>query len=315
MGGDSAQPNARVQIRQMKITYFADFSKGNKLKREFDIKIALEKLGHKVLAIDETDFDVKKLIEEANKSDLFLFHHGGILHTNFLDFQLSLMRIETILKNIRCKKVFWFFDKVIGMGENLMEGIIPIVDYGFLNDETWIRRHKYTNIFPMHLAYGEGVIPSGKYKKEYEHDIVFLGNVYDTRIPFIESMKSDFGDKFKIYNDKFGRDFVDMCESSKIIVSPRSPFDDFYWSDRLYRTLIARGFIIHPKLEGLKTEFRGKNVFETYNSWDELSDKIKYWLQPELHDKMRDIAQKGRNFVYEKFSYSNRLREILEIIK
>lgn len=299
----------------MKITYFADFSKENKLKREDDILEALKKLGNEVLPINEKDFDIKVLIEEANKGDVFFFHTGGIDVSNFVAFQMSLMRLETILKNIHKKKVFWFFNKVIGMGENYIETIMPMVDYGFLNDDTWIRRHKYTNLYPMHLAYGEQAKTFGNYKKEYDHDIVFIGNVYKSRIPFMDSMKEEFGDRFKIYNDKFGNDFFDMCESAKIVVSPKSPFDDFYWSDRIYRTLVARGFLIHPRLEGLKEEFRQKQVFEMYNSWDELVDKIKFWLLPQNNNKRRDIAQTGRNFVTEKFSFSNRLREIIDIIK
>lgn len=299
--------------KKIRITYFATFD--HILNRENEIKDALKKLGHKVIAIDEKDFDIKKLIEEANKSDLFLFHRGGIVTDNFMDFQLSLTRLGMILRNLTCKKAFWFFDKVIGMGENFLEEIVPLVDYGFLNDDTWVRRNKYENLYPMHLAFGETAPPIGKYREDYDFDIVFMGSVYKTREPFIESMKMEFGDRFKAFNNKFGQDFADMCESAKIIVSPKSPFDDFYWSDRIYRTLIARGFLIHPRLEGLKKEFREKNVFETYNSWEELADKIHYWLRPEKHNEIRDIAQKGRNFVFEKFSYRNRLREIINIVK
>lgn len=298
----------------MTVTFFADLSEKNILKRENDILEALKKMGHKVFPIDETNFDMKTLIETANKSDLFFFHHGGITTTTFFDFQLSLMRLDTILKNLACKKAFWFFDKAIGMGENFLEAIIPIVDYGFLNDDTWIRRNKYANIYPIHLAFG-GITPMiGKYRKEYDYDIVFMGSVYESRVPFIESMKEAFGDRFKIYNDKFGQDFADMCKSAKIIISPKSPFDDFFWSDRVYRTLIAEGFLIHPKLEGLKEEF-GKNILETYNSWDELIDKIKYWLKPDKQKERQEIAEKGREFVRKRFSYFGRLKEIMDIIQ
>ncbi len=299
----------------MRVLFFADFSKNNLLKRENDILEAFKKLGHEVLPIDENEFDMKKLIEEGNKSDLFFFHRGGVAITSMLDFQLSLMRLDTILKNLTCKKVFWFFDKIIGMAENFMESIIPIVDCGFLNDDTWIRRHKYTNIYPLHLAFGETPPPIGKYRKEYDHDIVFMGSVYNSRVPFMESMKGAFGDKFEIYNDKFGQDFADMCKSSKIIVSPKSMFDDFYWSDRIYRTLIVGGFLIHPKLEGLKEELKEANVLETYNSWEELEDKIKYWLKPGKKEERQSIAKKGRNFVRKRFSYSDRLKEIIDVIK
>ena len=299
----------------MKITYFANFSENNQLKRENDIKIAFEKLGHEVVPIDESDFDMKKLIETANKSDLFFFHHGGIMATNALNFQGSLARIELILKNITCKKAFWFFEKILGAGENYMELVLPLVDYGFVNDDTWRRRHKYANLFPAHLAWGEGVSPKGKYKKEYNNDIVFMGSVYNTRVPFMESMQEEFGDKFKVYNNKFGQDFADMCESSKIIVSPKSPFDDFYWSDRVYRVLVSKGFLIHPRLEGLKEEFKGVGLFETYNSWEELVDKIKYWLNPERTKERKQISKNARDFVFEKFSYLNRVKGILNIMQ
>jgi hypothetical protein len=220
-----------------------------------------------------------------------------------------------MLQNITCKKVFWFFDKAIGMGENMIETITPLVDYGFMNDDTFIRRHKFANLFPMHLAYGTGTVPAGIYNKEYDYDIVFIGSVYGLRDQFMVSMKEEFGNKFKIYNDKFGKDFRDICESAKIIVSPKFPFDDFYWSDRIYKTLSSRGFLIHPKLEGLKEEFRQKHCLETYNSWDELVDKIKFWLQPEQKEERKKIAQRGRTFVHERYSYENRIREILETIE
>ncbi len=299
----------------MKIVYFANFSKNNILKREGDILKALKTLGNEVIPIEEDGFDVKKLIETANKSDLFLFHHGAVTVDSSIDFQLSLMRLDTILKNITCKKAFWFFEKSIGMGENFLGAITPLVDYGFLNDDTWIRRHRYANLYPMHLAFGEPPLLKGKYRKEYDCDVVFMGNIYLTRRPFMESMKEAFGDKFKIYNDKFGQDFADMCKSAKVIVSPKSPFEDFYWSDRIYQTLAAKGFLIHPKLEGLKEEFKDKICFETYSSWEELEDKVKYWIQENKEKERQEISTRGKKFVIERFSYGNRLKEMLEIIK
>ncbi len=298
----------------MKILYFADFSEKNKLKRENEIKTALEKLGHTVLPIDENDFDIKNLIEQANKGDLFFFHHGGVITDTPLNFQLTITRLETILKNIHCKKAFWLFDKVMGFGDTFVTNVAPLVDAGFLNDDTWIRRHKYANLYPMHLAWGENLPPTGKYKKEFDNDVVFIGSVYGLREQFVMSMKEEFGDRFKVYNNKYGEDFADMCESSKIIVSPKFPFDDFFWSDRVYRTLIVKGFLIHPRLEGLKEEFRQKYVFETYGCWDELVDKIHFWLRPENKTERDNISQRGRNFVFERFAFSNRLRDILEIV-
>jgi len=299
----------------MKILYFANLSKNRLIKREEEIITSLESMGHKVLAIDETKFDVKNLIIEANKSDLFFFHHGGVITDSYMNLQLSLNRLELILRNITCKKIFWFTDKAIGMSNEYLEHITPLVDYGFLNDDTWVRRHKYTNLYPMHLAWGETLPVPGRFKKEFANDIVFVGNVYGARKQFVMSMKEEFGERFKVYNDKYGQDFADMCESVKIMVSPKSPFDDFYWSDRVYRTMISKGFLIHPRLEGLKEEFRQKPCLETYNSWEELVDKIKFWLRPENNRKRKDISQAGKNFVEQRFAYTNRLREILDLVK
>lgn len=296
-----------------KIIYFADTK--HPLKREEDIYDAMVKMGHKVVMVDESDFDMKLVIKEANKADLFFFHTGGVTITDSFNFHLTMARLATLLQNIKCKKVFWFFNKVIGMHESYIENIAPIVSHGFLNDETWLRRNKYDNLHPMHLAWGRGEKPKGKYKKELDQDIVFMGSVYNARLPFMEDMKKVFGDKFKLYNDKYGQEFADMCESAKIIVSPAAPFEEFFWSDRVYRTMANGGFLLHPRLEGLKEEFEGKPVLDTYGSWEELADKITFWLKPENKDKRKSIAQEGAKFVSERFGYDERLKAIFNIIK
>ena len=280
-----------------------------------DIKFSLEKMGHKVVFINDENFDTKDVIKRGNECDLFFFRTGGIVADSMLNFQLSLTTLQAILNNIKCKKVFWFDDKVWGLNEGLMSEIIPLVDYGFLNDDTWIRRHKYPNVFPLHSGFSERYNYLGNYQKEYDVDIALIGNIYGARRVLVEKLKNIFGDKFKIYNDVFGRNFYNLCESAKIIVSPNFPFDDFYWSDRPYSVLGARGFLLHPRLEGLKTHLQDGKHFVSYGSFEELVERIKFWLDPKHSEERSSVAQNGRNCVLQKHTYSNRLKELLEIIQ
>ena len=279
-----------------------------------DIKFSLEKMGHKVVFINDEKFDTKDVIKRGNECDLFFFRTGGVITDNMLNFQLSLTTLQAILSNLKCKKVFWFSSKVWGISEALMEAIIPMVDYGFLNDDTWIRRHRYTNIFPLHEAAPEQNSQLGNYRKEFDNDIVLVGNIYGMGKLLVDNLKAAYGDKFKIYNDVFGRNFYDLCESTKIIISPNFPFDDFYWSDRPYRVLLARGFLLHPRLEELKHELYDGEHFVSYGSWEELVDLINFWLKPENNRERTKIAQLGRNHVWKKYTYSKRLQGMLDII-
>ena len=118
-----------------------------------------------------------------------------------------------------------------------------------------------------------------------------------------------------MFNGVWGNDFYDVCQTAKIIVAPQFPEDDFYWSDRIYRVLGAGGFLIHPRLYGLKQEnFENKKHYITYHTWNELVFHLEHFLKPEYDKERRKIAQQGKEFVLKHFTYNQRLKEIFKKI-
>lgn len=299
----------------MKITYFGSV-KEDYPSIDANIVESLKQRGHDIKAIDDKEFNLDVVAEEANKSDLFLFRTCGVTTANMPDFYLTLVRAQMLLQKISTKKVFWFLDKVIGLGFEWMEQIYPLVDYAFLNDETYVRRHKEENLFPLHLGISSDKLSEGKKDKKYKADIAFIGSIYGPRDLFIESMKSEFGKNFEVHPECWGQEFADMCQSFKVIVASKFPSDDFFWPDRMYKTLGNQGFLVHPKLQGLKEEgFESGVHYVGYSVWAELVEIVKHYIDPQNEKARKMIATQGQRFVNDNFTYLARISELLDKIK
>ena len=299
----------------MKIVYFGKFKNNpySKIEEE-EISKALKQLGHKVLEFDIAEANAKELIETANKSNLFLFHNGGVETESELKFLLGLEGLKKILSSIKCEKVFWFFEKTLGLGRDLIYKISPFVDCGFLNDDTFVRRIKDSNLSGLHL--GTSKKPLGKHRKDLECDIAFIGRIYGERINLTGLLKREYGRKFRIFENIWGQEFDDLCQSAKIIVSPRFPMDDFCWNSQIYQVLGSGGFLIHPRLYGLKEEgFEDGGHYVGYTFIEEVLAEIEFFLKPENDEKYQTIKKQGRDLVLKKFTWEERLRDMFWIIK
>jgi len=288
----------------MKILYLRDETKISE-----DIEKALRKLGYKVDGIKE--FDEKEIIEKAKDVDMLFFTRGMVDTSSPSNFQLTLSRLQKLLSNpeLKCKKVFWLPDNIIWLVEGWIETVAIWADYGFLNDDTWRRRHGYDNLFPLHL--GASSTKQGKYRKEYESDVAFIGNIYGPRVSLVEGLKKMYGDRFKIYPPKGISDenFADICASSKVMIAPRFPADEFYWTNDIYNVLGAGGLMIHPRLYGLDLE-DGKH-YVGYSSWDEFLDIINHFINPENEKEREEIAKAGRKEVIKNCTLESRLKELI----
>jgi|TARA_R100001530_G_scaffold127734_1_gene97065 hypothetical protein len=292
----------------MLIAYLGNF--GNKFSdtTEKHIVFSLEKLGHEVTQIDEKDFDVDEIVKTCRGKDLLLFHKGGQA------FDVELPELIELLNKVTIPKVFWYFDKVFdGEREHWMHTVIPYIDHAFLTDGTWIRRQNYPNITYLNQGIGDEDTSLGEFKEEYACDIAFFGSVYGAqRESFVRGLQETYGDKFRIFSNVFGRDLYDACASVKIIVSPRTPQDDFYWSSRVYMTTGSGGFMLYPKLEGLKEEFKKDEEVAMYATGHQLKDKIDYYLENEEERKKIQIA--GYKKTITDYTYSKRLETLIHTL-
>ena len=307
-------PTANGNDIMKKILYFANI-KSETPTIDQDILYSLKEKAE-VTTIDLREFaenkDLKKIVDKANKCDVFLFH-ALIPETNDFYIQLMLERLTSMLEAITCKKVLWFLDKIVGGKMKVITSLLPFVDYMFLTDGTWSRRFENEKIFVLHPAASEK-LKKGKFKKELECDVAVMGSLYGDRVKQFEFLKSKFGDGFKFFDDKFGKDFSNVCKSAKVVIVPQYPFDDFYWSDRIYNILASGGICIHPRAYGITEEgFEdGKHYFDYYTEQDMFV--LLTMLLDKKSDKLRaEVSEVGRLFV-KSHTYSKRIDEMLNKI-
>lgn len=82
-------------------------------------------------------------------------------------------------------------------------------------------------------------------------------------------------------------------------------------SNRLFDALACGTFVISDRIPSAETLFEGSII--TYDSVDDLNEKINYYLS---HEKERiKIAEKGRKIVLEHHTFDDRVNEILEALK
>lgn len=281
----------------MKIVYFANFGNKNSDSTEEHIAYSLNKLGHIVFKIPES---TPEMIPKD--CDLFLFHKGGF-------------HLDRALKRVNYPKVFWYFDKIWHGREDWMRQVTPRVDFGFLTDETWLKAHPSEKMVVLRQGIGNETNYIGKPDPaRFRGKIAFTGSVYKGREEFIETLRKTFGNDFQIYNNVFGRDLYDLCATIPIILAPPFPSDDFYWSSRIYMVLGSGGFLVHPRLAGLK-ECDGliDGVhYAGYNDEFEMIEQIRHYLV--FPKKRKEIQMQGYKYVTKELNYTNRCQKLLEIL-
>ena len=290
----------------MKICYLAKFNNETSDNTEQHIKYAFEKLGHTVVTVNEDRYTTQEVLDKTRDADFFLFHKGGVHE------KMSFHHLMELLTMVICPKVCWYFDKLWGEREGVVQTIIPFVDYCFMTDESWANAHDFKNIKILRQGIGNENTSLGKFTKELECDMAYVGQIYGSREQLVEKLSGLYGDKFKVFGNIFNRNLYDLCASAKIIVAPKFPSDDFYWSSRIYMILGSGGFLIHPKLEGLKEEFKSGKHFAGYTNEKEIPDIISYYLS---HEKERKkIQEEGYKLCISKFTYLDRCKTMLEIL-
>jgi hypothetical protein len=287
----------------MNIIYFGNFT--NTVARTIDTEIVSSLKNHKVKQFDIKKFEMKELLRDCSKADLFLFH-GMIIAQDEISYMMMIERLKVILMNVTCKKVMWFMDKVWGMKAQVVDTLLPHIDEAYFTDGTWVRRVKDKVSFlpPAHTSL------TGKFKKELECDIAYVASLYGNRQDEFSFLKETFGERLKFYDDKYGQDLADLCASTKIMIVPRFPFDDFFWSDRVYEYMNNGTFVIHPRCQGLADEgFKDGVHYMTYNSDSEI---VSIAIEMLNNEKLRtEIAQNGKRFV-KNITYKSRLKKILK---
>lgn len=249
---------------------------------EGHIEFSLKKLGHTVV--------------KSGDADIYLFHKTYNPPVGFTGL-----------------KVCWYFDKLWKDRPSWMKGILNKVDLVFLTDETWARANPHSKLRILRQGIGDRDTRMGKFDESLAVKIAFTGSVYGGRQEWHDLLIKRYQRDFRAFNGVFNRQLFDLCESAQIMVAPPYPTDDHYWSNRIYLTLGARGFLLHPKAIGLDEEYIDGEDYVGYNSYEDLVEKIDYYLgQPETRNEIR---HRGYVKTLSRFTYTHRCRKLLKEIQ
>lgn len=325
----------------MKIAYVGNFKQRH--CTEVHLAATLGDLGHEVTELQEPDgydkdFD-DTLMDRVEGHDLFLF-------TRTWGKSVTLNHLRE-MRELNIPSVSYHLDLYVGLnrGNDLENDPFWRTDYVFTPDGDPESLKVFESKGINHFYMKPGVYKNECYIAESllthpnrdnkGNDVVFVGGGAPTGEPeqyghsewpyrgeLLKFLRDTYGDRYSKYGypqDTVRNEELNLLYArSKIVVGDSLclNFDHpYYWSDRAYETIGRGGFLIHPYIKGMEEEFTDGEtiVFYEYNKWDELKEKIDYYLK---HDKEREkIRLAGHEFVKQHATYNNRLQQMLDVVR
>lgn len=288
----------------------------------------LEKLGYKVVKLQEGRSKSEDIYKIAQRSDLFIWVHthgwktpgrltmdkiliklkevGVPTMTYHLDLWLGLRRQEDLDKDNFYRTIGHFFTVDKLMAE-------------WFNNNTEVKGHfvlagVYEDECYIHEDYGTG----------YDRDVVFVGSKgYHKEYPYrpilIDFLKRTYGNRFTHVGGDGetgtirGDDLNRVYARSKVSVGDSLNLNfnyPYYSSDRLFESPGRGAFTIFPKIEGLEETFNDNEiVWYDQGNLKDLKNKIDYYLEHE--DERESIRVAGNVKVKNNHTYTQRWQQIL----
>lgn len=313
----------------MKIGYVGNFSQLH--CTEVHLMKTLQLLGHDVVAVQENGTTKTELDYQINYGnwDLFLFTRtwGNLVTLDHLD----------LLARAGVPSVSYHLDLYVGLKreEGLDDDPFWRTDFVFTPDGSSQADSVFKDKGINHFYMRPGVFEPECYVAESQavHDLCFVGGGEQTggqeyghaewpyRGRLLKFLGETYGDRFHkfgypqetVRNERLN--FVYATHRIAIGDSLCLNFDHpYYWSDRAYETIGRGGFLIHPWIKGMDEEFHDGQeiVYYDFGDFQQLQDLIDFYLE---NDTERErIRLKGFNFVKRNATYTNRLRQMLEIV-
>lgn len=297
----------------MKILYVARHGQHN-TDDEGAIASALARLGHTVTCVQESAEGIlgRHAAEGGHSHDLLLFHKWYSPET---------------LARFTVPKVFWYFDLVDWPDETVaarcatrkawMSEVMPLVEVGFCTDGNWVMRHESKLVWLPQGADDRCMTPVEHLASKTTADVLFVGTATQCgrgREDFVAEMRRVWGSRFKhVAGGHYRESFRQLVRRAKVVVAPDAPVTDQYWSNRVYLTLGAGGFLLHPYAEGLTRQYANGREVEFYETREELHDLVGRALVDE--GWRRRVAEGGYLRTREEHTYLHRCRQLLATVK
>ncbi|MFA5937474.1 MAG: glycosyltransferase [Candidatus Paceibacterota bacterium] len=316
----------------MRIAFLGNF--GVDYSSESHHKKTLQGMGHQVFPLQEGVHSAEAIKAVAETSDLFVWVHTHGWKTPS-DTDLTMVDVLDHLKNRNVPSVTYHLDLWFGLQrqKDLEQdefykhiGHFFTVDKlmaDWFNDNTEVKGHYlHAGVYEQECYLAA---PSFQFDT-YKHDVIFVGSrgyhpEWQYRPQLIDWLRETYGGRFThIGGDgqiptTRGQELNTLYADSKIAIGDSLCINfeyPHYWSDRVYETLGRGGFMIHPYIEGMETDFEdGKHlVFYKFGDFDDLKAKIDYYLE---HDDEREkIRLAGHEHVKANHTYRQRWEAIIK---
>jgi hypothetical protein len=290
----------------------------------------LESLGHKVIKLQETEATSEIILQNAKKSNLFVWVHTHGWNTPG---KLTMESVLKFLKDAGVPSMTYHLDLWFGLKRQKdlkRDPVYLYIDHFFtvdnqmakwFNENTNVRGHYLpAAVFDQECSYSP---------KQPEHEVIFVGSKnyhaeWQYRPKLINWLENTYRNSFELWGGQGkgivrGNSLNKLYAATKVVVGdslcPKFNYPD-YWSDRVYETMGRGGFIIHPYISGMEKHFTDKKhlVFYNFNNFEQLKNLIDYYLaHPE---EAETIRKAGFNHVKNNHTYKNRWTHILkEVLK
>lgn len=264
-------------------------------RESLNIQRSLTKLGYEstVWGLGYENFNISFDDIEKNHDVIFLIENYP--HNNW---------VPDLSKSNKLK-VFWSIDSHVVLNEHIemcnkhkIDIVLNAVHgHGkyFTNQKTFY----FPNAYPDDLIYPLNV--------EKINDVGFCGNI-NNRGEWLNLINYNY--KLKVDEFVIGNDMVEVINKYKIHFN-RNISDDLNY--RTFETLGCQTFLLTNHTPGLDELFEiGKHLI-TYDSADDLIQKINYYLNNET--ERNKIAKNGYEHVIKNHTYLKRMDQLIEILK
>jgi hypothetical protein len=309
----------------MKIVFLGNF--GVDYSSETHHKKSLESLGHQVTPLQETQASSELVLEESMNADMFVWVHTHGWETPG---NLKMDQVLSYLKRANIPSVTYHLDLWLGLQRQSdlhKDSVYKSIEHFFTVDKKmaeWFNEN--TEVKGHYLP--AGVFAPECYMAQPEppyNEVIFVGSKgyhpeWSYRPELINHLAQKYGPRFQHYGgdglgvvrgDKLNQLYAD----SKVVVGDSLSLNfDYpgYWSDRIYETTGRGGFIIHPEIDGLETQFEYGKEIATYKfgDFEELDKQIDYFLE---HDEEREtIRRAGFERTKKDHTYAKRWETIID---
>lgn len=286
------------------------------LGKQFDIRDAFQTLGDVIYwdwsGRDRTfNQDIRALIDKHNPDLVWLqIQTPGIISVETAKYISSKAKVVNWTGDVRLNND-WF----IQIGKH-----IHLTLFTNMNDVELMRRHGVKSEY-LQIGFPDKIFtPVGKAKECPE--IIYMANytagfpLSNYRKQMVEFLKQKYGNRFAVYGNSWGWGYSvpDQNEEAKFyrgckIAINLSHFNySRYSSDRIFRLMGAGAFCLSHNYINIDKEFEIKKHIDIWDTLDELSFKIDYYLQNEQERKL--IADQGCKHVHKYNKWKNRIDQL-----